>query len=89
MTTSEWCLLWSQCGLTRLVLQGVITRGRSRNRKLNRVYSAAGAFILFADVYPLMSSWTAYTRCSHIVVRESIAGIEEVCPWVLAASKTM
>eukprot|EP00971_Amphidinium_carterae_P293525 5827487-Amphidinium_carterae.1 len=87
-----------------LVLQSVITRGRSRSRKLNRVASAAGAFMLFSDIYPLMS-WIRTehnpaddpTRHAELrkgktlpdVVQESIENIGEICPWVLAATKSM
>eukprot|EP00971_Amphidinium_carterae_P330868 6464124-Amphidinium_carterae.2 len=44
-----------------LVLQSVITRGRSRSRRLNQVASAAAASLLFANIYPLMS----WVRTEH------------------------
>eukprot|EP00971_Amphidinium_carterae_P161653 3204665-Amphidinium_carterae.1 len=87
-----------------LVLQSVVTRGRSRSRVLNRVASAAAASLLFADVYPLMS-WVRTehnqaddpTRHASLregvslpeVVQHSVDGIGEICPWVIAATRSM
>eukprot|EP00971_Amphidinium_carterae_P205801 4084265-Amphidinium_carterae.1 len=85
-----------------LVLQSVITRGRSRSRRLNQVALAAAASLLFADVYPLMS----WVRTEHnpaddptrhadlrmgkpLPVEKSVNSIGEYCPWVLAATQSM
>eukprot|EP00971_Amphidinium_carterae_P352836 6492748-Amphidinium_carterae.2 len=87
-----------------LVLQSVVSRGRSRSRRLNRVASSAAAFLLFADIYPLVS-WVrthanpADDPTRHVLLRGPVPLLPPVSadilsmysthPWVAAATWSM
>eukprot|EP00971_Amphidinium_carterae_P346744 6488398-Amphidinium_carterae.3 len=87
-----------------LVLQSVVSRGRSRSRRLNKVASAAGAFLLFVDVYPLVS-WVrthanpADDPTRHARLRDPVPLPDPISrdvesmfvshPWVASATWTM